>query len=195
MGKMTKNIMFTFFITIMWCFSTANTFVFKEVQTENLCVEQLLCNVEKVSGIYMSDVKYHYVSLKIEGTDTLFEIHSHDLTGSFDYLSKKTILGICQISDGKFFIDQSLSSFFRETGRNIKIKYGHKLMQVIHQISCNDAYIYWLFKKKELGIELYRPWNKDVFQYWYDLELDTNCFETHRYSIDFIEEETEDFED
>lgn len=195
MEKMTKGIIFTFIITITWCFSTAATFAFKEVHAENLCIEQLLCNVEKVSDIYMSDVKYHYVSLKIEGTDTLFEIHSHDFTGFFDHISKKNIIGICQISDGKFFIDQSLSSFFRETGKIIKIKYSHKLMQVIHQISFNDVYIYWLFKKKEIGIDLYRPWNMDVFQYWYDLELDINCFETHRYSIDLIEEEAEEFED
>ena len=72
-----KKLIFTFLfsVTILW--SYPKTFVFDQVQPKDTCVELLLQNVANVANAvspYRGEVKYHYITLKFSGSDSLYEI-------------------------------------------------------------------------------------------------------------------------
>ncbi len=188
---MNRSVLVLILTMICWC-SSAKSFYFKEVQTVDSCFNQLLSNIEQICAKFVCDTKYHYVSTKIVGSDTIIEVHSYDFPGMYDCILHCNVLGVCKMSNSSFFIDQSLSTLFQESGRIIREKFSKKQIKAINQFSFNDCYIYWVFKNNECGIDLDSPWNSEIYKTWYDLELNTDCFCNYKkLSIDIIEEQAE----
>lgn len=189
--NLNRSVLVLILTMICWC-SSAKSFYFKEVQTVDSCFNQLLSNIEQICAKFVCDTKYHYVSTKIVGSDTIIEVHSYDFPGMYDCILHCNVLGVCKMSNSSFFIDQSLSTLFQESGRIIREKFSKKQIKAINQFSFNDCYIYWVFKNNECGIDLDSPWNSEIYKTWYDLELNTDCFCNYKkLSIDIIEEQAE----
>ena len=177
------------------CFSgSAQTFKYRQVQTDDVCLLQLMENITKV--IYNSnlrrDATCHFLSLKEMGTDTLLEIHSLDSQGIYKILLEHESLSVCIMFGHEFYIDTSIARLFYNTEVFFKKKYSRKIMKTIG-LTFNDSYYYWLFKKVFCGIDLDGFWCVEDFKDWYSLELNTDCFcDYKKMSIELIEEDSEE---
>lgn len=201
MGKRGEKMKRIYVILIMTLLTgyftvTAQTIRFKQIQTDNVCLMQLLENITKVvrNSNWQRDARCHYLSIKEAGIDTLLEIHSYDSPGFYHTISEHKFLGVFIMYDCEFYIDSSLVAFFYDTGKSFKKKYCHKHVEE-NRLTINDCYYYWLFKKAFCGIELYKSWIMDDFKDWYNLELDSDCFcDYKKISVELIEEESDSFE-
>lgn len=182
---------------LLGCICSAQTYKFKQVQPDNVCLELLMENIAKViqNSNHFPDAKCHFLSIKVEGLDSMFEIHSFDYPGIYSTLSKRELYGVCIILDHEFYIDTSLAAWFYYSGNSFKKRYRHKLVEA-NKFTINDCYCYWLFKKEICGIDLCGFSYIGNFKDWYNLDLDSDCFcDYKKLTIDIIEEEPEILED
>lgn len=194
-----KKLIFTFLFSVTFLWSYPKTFVFDQVQPKDTCVELLLQNVANVANAvspFRGEVKFHYITLKFSGSDSLYEIQSYDYSGILTYIYNQNIVGVYIFEDHKFFLDVSLSSLFEVQGKKTRIRYGSFYLNNLNNmnnISFNDCYIYWLFDKNNGYFDFLYRWDEKVFRAWYDLNLNKNCFCNYKnLTIDYIEQESED---
>jgi hypothetical protein len=191
-----RILMMTLFCMV--CLSgTAQTFKFRQVHADDTCLVQLMENIAKVihNSNHFHDAKCHFLSIKVEGVDSMLEIHSFDYPGIYNTLSKRELYGVCIIFDHEFYIDTSLAALFYYSGDSFKKKYKRKLVDA-NRFTINDCYYYWLFKKEICGIDLCGFSYIGNFKDWYNLDLDSDCFcDYKKLTIDIIEEEPEILEE
>ena len=191
-----KYVMLTMFLLFWGVSSTAQTFKFKQIKTDNVCLVQLMENITKIisNSSWQRDSQHHHLSITVDGTDTLLEIHSYDFYGFYETISKNDFFGVCIILGHEFYIDSSFVNLFCYTGKSFKKRYNPKIVED-NRLNINDSYYYWLFKKTFCGIDLCGFWIMDDYKDWYNLELDPNCFCDYKnMTIDFVSE-PEDIDD
>lgn len=194
-----KHVTLTIILLLGCLSSTAQTFKFKQIKTDNVCLVQLMENITKVvsNSHWWRNAQYHHLSIEVHGADTLLVIHSNDLYGFYSTISKNNFFGVYIMSGHEFYIDSSLANLFYYTGKSFKKKYNPKYGEGF-DIIVHDGYD-WLFKKTFCGIDLCGTWtmeNLEHYKIWYNLELDPNCFCDYKnMSIDFVEDEPDLFED
>lgn len=193
MKMKSKCIIIVFVQIAVFSFAKAqpSRFNFEKLQTNSSCMEELMQNVIVVCNEFMPNAKCHYMTLSISGSDTLLEIHSYDDSGIYSRLSDNNILGSIRKQTDEFYIDGSLHYLFYPTHHHFKKKYNKKQLYGIHQsLSFNDCYLLWKFKKSKWGIELIPSDNISIFKYWYNMDLNPNCFCDYKNLIIEITEDT-----
>ncbi len=197
-GTMVKSssmiILAVLFMAHFSCF--AQTFSFKQVKTDDICLNQLMANITSVihDGQWCCDAQCHVLSIKKFGTDTMLEIHSFDTYGIYNTLLNQELFGVCLLFNHEFYVDTSFAKSFYITDNTFKKKYNRKIVEE-QSLSINDCYHYWLFKKNFCGIDLYKSWIMEDFKGWYNLELNPKCFCNYKkMSVELIEEEPEDID-
>lgn len=195
MKKNIKTLMIILFC--VGCLSgSAQTFKFRQVHTDDVCLMQLMENVTKVihCSHWHREAKCHYLSMKKIGSDTVLEIHSYNSHGIYHTLVEQELFGTCLLFDHEFYIDTSLARLFCATDHKFKKRYNRRIVEE-NRLSFNDCYYYWLFKKDFCGIDLYESWAMEDFTGWYNLELDPDCFcDYKKMFIELIDEESEDID-
>ena len=186
-------------LAFIWGFLTgsAQTFKFKQVKPDNLCLELIMENITKIvdNSYWLADEYCHYLSITVLGNDTLLDIRSFDTYGIYSTLTKHKYFGVCLMYDHEFYIDSSLFKSFYFTGDSFKKRYSNKFLET-NKFTINDCYSYWIFRKEFCGIDLDRFSYIGNFKSWYDLDLNTDCFcDYKKLTIDIIEEDPEDLND
>ena len=197
-GKIKENRMKRKFIIILCSLIVVSShtkaqsckFRFRQLQTDNICMKQLMHNIIVACDVLLPNAKCHYLTININRTDTLLEIHSYDNSGIYTQLSTDNILGVIQEQGVEFYIDVSLYYLFYPTNQYLKKKYNKEQLFMIHQsIAFNDCYLFWQFQKTKWGLKLTSSCITSLYEYWYNMDLNHGCFFDYKnLTIEIIDE-------